>query len=349
MNRFRIGKKYIGDNEPCFIIAEAGINHNGSLNIAKKMILAAKRSGADAVKFQTFKAKEFINDPKETYSYKSQGKTVTESMLGMFKRYELSKKDFGAISSYCKKIGIIFFSTPQNISDLEILLDIGVPAIKVGSDDLTNIPLLESYAKKNLPIIISTGMSYLEEIKDAVKTIKKYNDKLAILHCISSYPARCEELNLSRISTLKAEFPDAIIGFSDHSAGITASICSVMLGAKIIEKHFTLDKFMRGPDHRFSMDPLELMSLVNGIRAMEKAIGVNEIYPSKNEMRMRKLCRRSLVAAKNIKKGKALEEKDLTTKRPGTGIMPKNMPSLIGKKTKKDIKKDEMICLKNLI
>jgi len=348
MKAFKIQNKVIGEGCPSFIIAEVGINHNGDLGIAKKMIRIAKASGADAVKFQTFKASEFINDSKKTYTYKSQGKIVKESMLGMFKRYEFGREDFRIIYDYCKKTGIIFFSTPQNVSDLKILLDIGVPLIKVGSDDLTNLPLLKFYAMQKLPIIISTGMSYFEEVKEAVDLIKKYNNRLAILHCISSYPAGYEELNLSRIGTLKSKFPDAIIGFSDHSAGIMPSICAVMLGAKIIEKHFTLNKNMKGPDHRFSMDPKELASMVDGIRAMEKAIGVAHIYPSKKEMKMRRLCRRSLVAATHIKKGKILEERDLAAKRPGTGILPKDMHLLIGRMAKKDIAQDKMISLKDV-
>lgn len=349
MKEFKIQKRIIGDNQPCFIVAEAGINHNGDLNIAKKMVNAAKECGADAIKFQTFKTEEFISDPKKMYSYKTHGKIIKESMYGMFKRYELSANDYRVISDYCRKMGMIFFSTPQNVSDLKMLLDIGVSVIKVGSDDLTNLPLLEAYSKQRLPIIISTGMSYLSEVEDAVGVIGKYNKKLAILHCVSSYPTKTEEINLSRINTLKSRFPDAIIGFSDHSAGITACIGAVVFGIKILEKHFTLDRNMKGPDHLFSMDPKELGDLVREVRNIEKAIGKSEIAPSKNEMKMRKLCRRSLVAARGIAKGEVLKAKDLFAKRPGTGILPKDIHLVIGKKTKNAIKRDSSIDLEDLI
>lgn len=349
MKKFRIEKRIVGDNQPCFIVAEAGINHNGDLDIAKKMVKFAKEFGADAIKFQTFKTEEFISDPKRLYSYKTRGKTIKESMYEMFKRCELSPDDYGVISDCCRKKGIIFFSTPQNVSDMEGLMGIGVPALKIGSDDLTNLPLLRSCAKQGLPIIISTGMSYLSEIEDAVDIIKKYNNKLAILHCVSSYPASHEEINLNRITTLKSRFPSAIIGFSDHSIGITACIGAVALGAKIIEKHFTLNKNVKGPDHAFSMDPRELAVLAREVRYIEEAMGSPEIFPSKNEIKMRKLCRRSLVAARDIAKDEILKEKDLFMKRPGTGVLPKDMHLVIGKRAKKSIWKDKIINFEDLI
>lgn len=348
MKKFKIGRRMVGGSEPCFIVAEAGINHNGDLDIAKKMIRLAKRCGADAVKFQTFRAEEIVSNPKEAYSYKTRGKIIKESMYKMFKRYEFNPDDYRIISDYCRKMNIIFFSTPQNISDLEILLDIGVPAIKVGSDDLVNLPLLEYYAQKKLPIIISTGMSYMSEIEDAVKGIKKYNDKLAILHCVSSYPAISEEINLISINTLRSRFPGAVIGFSDHSAGITACIGAAALGVKILEKHFTLSKSMKGPDHAFSMDPRELSALVRETRYIERAMGNSDAPLSKNEMKMRKLCRRSLVAARNIARGEILKKMDLFAKRPGTGVLPKDINLLIGRRTKRPIKKDDMINFRDL-
>ncbi len=197
--KIKIGKKSVSNDSPVFIIAEAGINHNGSMKIAKKMIDAAKDCGVDAIKFQTFKTDDFVSDKKEMYEYVSQGSVVKESMYEMFKRYEFQKKDFCEISKYCAKKNIIFFSTPQNESDLNVLLDIGIPVVKIGSDDLTNLPLLEKYAKVNLPVIISTGMAYVNEIDEAVRTIFSINKKLLILHCISSYPANPVELNLLNI------------------------------------------------------------------------------------------------------------------------------------------------------
>lgn len=348
MKTFRIGRSKVGEGCPCFIIAEAGINHNGSLDTAKKMIRAAKACGADAVKFQTFKAEEFISDPKEMYSYKTCGKIIRESMYDMFKRYEFSPKVYKVISDYCKKTGITFFSTPQNISDLKILLDIGIPAIKVGSDDLVNLPLIEYYARQGLPVIISTGMAYLKEVEDAVRIVRRHNARLAILHCVSSYPAGFEEMNLARIAVLKSKFPDAIIGFSDHSMGVQASTAAAALGAKIIEKHFTLNKNMKGPDHSFSMDPQELSDLVKAVRNIEKALGTPEISPSKKEQKMRIACYRSLVAARDIRAGERLKASDLFAKRPGTGMLARDINLLINRKTKRAVKKDHMISLKDL-
>lgn len=344
----QIGKRKIGENFPCFIIAEAGINHNGDLNIAKKMIDVAVESGVDAIKFQTFKAKEFVNNEKEIYEYESQGKKVKESMLKMFKRYEFNENDWRAISQYCKKRGIIFFSTPQNVSDLNLLLRIGVPAIKVGSDDLVNLPLQKQYSKKGLPMIISTGMAYLSEVDEAVRVIRDNNKKLAILHCVSSYPADFEELNLRGIETLKKAFPYCVIGFSDHSWGITAALTAVSLGAHILEKHFTLNRNMSGPDHRFSSDIEELKALVEQVRNVEKSLGASDIKPTINEMKMRNLAHRSLVASGDIRKGEKFTARNMTVKRPGTGLPPKFFDVVLGKKAAKTIKKNELITFKNI-
>jgi N-acetylneuraminate synthase/N,N'-diacetyllegionaminate synthase len=225
---------------------------------------------------------------------------------------------------------------------------LGVPAIKVGSDDLVNLPLLEKYAKKKLPMIISTGMAYESEIKDAVKTIERENNQIAILHCVSSYPADIEELNLSKINTLKEKYPNHIIGFSDHSQGTLAIKIAVAGGAKIIEKHFTLDNNMKGPDHRFSANPLELKNIVKEIREVEKALGKSKLEPTIKEIKMRKICHRSIVALKNITKDEILTEDNITVKRPGTGLPPKHIKDVIGKKAKKDIKKNELISLEGI-
>jgi N-acetylneuraminate synthase len=348
MPNIKIQDKIISEKSSTFIIAEAGINHNGDVKLAKKMIDAVKESGADAIKFQTFKAGEFVSDKKQVYEYISQGKKVKESMYEMFKRCELKERDYIEISEYCKKNKVIFFSTPQNMSDLDFLMTLGVPVIKVGSDDLTNLPLLADFASRGLPIMISTGMSYIDEIDEAVQTIKKRNNKLVIFHCISSYPAMPDELNLNNIITLKKRYPDCIIGFSDHSEGTYAAYAAVALGAKVYERHFTLDKDMAGPDHKFSANPQELKLIVKNIRDIEKALGGFEVKPTANEMHMRKLCRRSVVAAKDLKKWQVLTKAELTLKRPGTGIKPKELESLIGKKLKKDIRKDELIKLKHL-
>lgn len=345
MEKIKIDEnRCIGGNEACFIIAEAGINHNGDINIAKKMIDAAKESGVDAVKFQTFKAEEFISDKSETYTYKSQGKEITESMYEMFKRYEFKKEEWIEISEYCKKKDILFLSTPQNPSDLDFLLDIvDLPIIKVGADDLTNLDLMSYYASKGKPMIISAGMAYISEIEDAVETIRKQNnEKLMILHCISSYPAEAEEVNLKKMLTIAQAF-EVVVGFSDHTMGSTASIGAVTLGAKIIEKHFTLDKNMEGPDHWFSSDISELKELVDNIRYIESALGSSRVVPTNREIETRKIGRRSIVASKNLKKGHVIKAEDLDYKRPGTGLPVKFKKYLIGHKINCNIESNQLI------
>jgi len=343
-----IAGRKIGDKYSVFIIAEAGINHNGNVDIAKKMIDTAKNSGVDAIKFQTFKAEDFVSDEKQKYTYESRGKKVTESMLKMFERYEFNEQEWREIANYCKIKEIIFFSTPQNMPDLELLIKIGIPAIKVGSDDLVNLPLLENYSKKNLPMIISTGMAYESEIDEAIKTVEKNNKNIAILHCISTYPAEIKELNLAKITTLKQKYPNYIIGFSDHSQGILAAEISTALGAKIFEKHFTLDNNMEGPDHRFSANPIELKTIVEKIREVEKILGKSELGPTSEEIKMRKICHRSIVASKNITKNEILTQHNISLKRPGTGLPPKYFKEVLGKKAKKDIRKNELINLEEI-
>lgn len=341
--------RYIGGNAPCFIVAEIGINHNGDVNLAKKMIDAAKECGADAVKFQTFKVEGFISNPDETYTYLSQGKKITESMLEMFKKYEFSEKEWVEIFNYCKSKGMISFSTPQNPSDLDFLLRItDLPVIKVGSDDLTNLELLRYYASKNKPMIISTGMAFMREVEDAVNTIREAgNNDLAVLHCVSIYPTEATEINLRKMSTIEQAF-DVTVGFSDHTVGTMAATSAVALGAKIIEKHFTLDKNLPGPDHWFSADPEELRQLVQGIRYVEKAIGNSIVEPTPKEIEMRKIARRSIVAAKDIRKGEVITGGALSAKRPGTGLAPKLIKDILKKRAKVNIKKNELVTFEKI-
>jgi len=350
MHRIKItNNRYIGDDEPCFIVAEVGINHNGDVNSAKIMIDVAKKCGVDAVKFQTFKAEEFVSNPDETYTYKSQGREVTESMLEMFKRYEFSEREWKDIFSYCKNINIICFSTPQNPSDLDFLLKIDdLSIIKVGSDDLTNLELLKYYASKNKPMIISAGMAFISEIEDAVEIIREEgNNNLVVLHCISSYPTEAEEVNLRRMLTIRQAF-DVIVGFSDHTVGTIAATGAIALGAKVIEKHFTLDKNLPGPDHWFSSDPKELSLLVQVIRYTEKALGNYVIKPTSKEMKMRKIARRSIVAARDIKKGEIITPEALCVKRPGTGLPSKFINYILKKEAKINIKKNELITFEKI-
>ncbi|PIR92259.1 N-acetylneuraminate synthase [Candidatus Falkowbacteria bacterium CG10_big_fil_rev_8_21_14_0_10_44_15] len=348
-----IGNKKIGGREPVFIVAELGINHNGSLSLAKKMIKAAKQSGADAVKIQSFVTEDFVGDKKLKYTYRSRGKSVTESQYDMFKRNELTKKAQSDLFNYAKNINIIIFSTPQDNSFKTVNFlcgaQLNMPAIKVGSDDLTNLPMLSHYAKKKKPMIISTGMGTLSEIKDAVTTIKKEdNTKIIILKCTSLYPTQPQQANLAQIITLQKHFPDLIIGFSDHTSGSTAAVISVVLGAKVIEKHFTLDKNLPGPDHWFAADPTELFLLVRQVREAETMLGRTDFNLSKEELKMKKIARRSIMAAQDIAKGRVIAYEDLTCKRPGTGFSPKHLLRFVGKIAKCDYKKGYIFTKKDL-
>lgn len=349
MEKLKIGNRLIGTGEPVYIIAEIGINHNGDVQLAKQMIDVAIECGVDAVKFQIFKAEEFVSDPKTTYTYFSQGEKISESMLQMFKRYEFDEKEWTEVFNYCSDKKIDCFATPQNPSDLDFLLSIvDVPAIKVGSDDLTNLELLDYYARKGKPLIISAGMAYLSEIEDAINIIRQTgNNNFAILHCTSSYPTKDQDVHLKKMLTINQAF-DVIVGYSDHTIGSVAAIGAVVLDARIIEKHITLNKDLPGPDHWFSLNPYELKNYVQDLRFIERAMGSSIVKPTDEEINMRKLARRSIIASKNIKKGEVISRKCLDFKRPGTGLPPKFLSYVIGKRSTRDIKRNEQITFEQL-
>jgi len=332
-----------------FIIAEVGINHNGDINIAKQMVDAAKDCGVDCVKFQTFRADEFVSDPTQTYTYKSQGKDVTESMLEMFKRYEFNDSDWIEIIKYCKQKDIVFCSTAQNPSDLDYLFTMtDLPFIKVGSDDLTNLELMKYYASKQKPMIISAGMAYASEIEDAVRAIQEIgNNDITVLHCVSSYPTQSHEVNLKKIPTIKDVF-GVKVGFSDHTIGSSAAVGSVCFGATIIEKHFTLDNDMAGPDHWFSITPKKLKQYVDDIRFVEKSIGSSILKPTKKELDMREIARRKVVASKDLNINDIITHENIDFKRAKEGLNPKELKYILNNKLKNNIKKNESITLKDL-
>jgi N,N'-diacetyllegionaminate synthase len=252
----KIGNRELKTGGEPFIVAEVGINHNGELSKALEMIEVAKEAGVDAVKFQTFKASEFVSDAEQMFTYSSQGKQVTESMLAMFSRYELRIEDWAKIKEKCERENILFLSTPQNYSDLELLLKIGIPAIKVGSDDFTNIPLLKQYSTIGLPMIISSGMADLSEVFNALDAVNfSAGSPTILLICTSQYPTPIEDVNLLKLETLRSIFPRLTLGFSDHTQGFLAASLAVALGACFFEKHFTLDTNLPGPDHWFSENP----------------------------------------------------------------------------------------------
>jgi sialic acid synthase SpsE len=321
----QIGRHSVGPGQPPFVVAEVGINHNGELARALEMIHVAAKAGCDAVKFQTFKAAEFVNDPAQMFTYGSQGKEVTESMLAMFQRYELPASAWPVIKAECEQAGILFFSTPQNRSDLDLLLAVGVPAVKVGSDDFTNLPLLKSYAQTGLPLILSTGMSDLAEAHQALETVGAFDGyPLILLVCTSQYPTPPEDVNLARIATLRAAFPMIPIGFSDHTSGPLASSLATALGACFLEKHFTLSHDLPGPDHWFSEEPAGLADWVAGIRATHRMLGSPLVRPTPVERDNKREFQRRLVAARDIHAGETLTKAAITLRRVagGRGLPP---------------------------
>jgi len=326
----------------CFIIAEAGVNHNGDINIAKNLIDKACEAGVDAIKFQTFKPENLVTREASKAEYQK-NTTGDGNQFEMLKKLELSLKDHITIKEYCKKKDITFISTPFDFESVDLLEKVGVPLYKVSSGDLTNLPLLKYIANKNKPIILSTGMASLGEVEEAIETIfKTGNQSLILLHCTSNYPTAYENVNLCAMLTMKEAFK-LPIGYSDHTIGIEVPIAAVTLGAKVIEKHFTLDKTMPGPDHKASLEPYELKQMVNSIRNIEKAMGNGIKRCNKNEENNKFVSRKSVVAKYDIKKGEIITKDLLDYKRPENGLLPKFADYIIGNKAKVEIKKDEII------
>jgi len=339
MKKVKIGNKLVGEGEPCFIIAEAGINHNGELSLAKRLVDAAQEIGADAVKFQTFKAEELVSKKSPKAKHVEGEASVFEIIKGL----ELQKEDFQQISEYANNKGITFLSTPFGEESVDLLYDLGVPAFKAASENITNFPLLKYIAKKGLPIILSTGMTNLGEIEAALETIYSTgNTEVILLHCVASYPAPVEETNLRVLQTLKQAF-QVPVGFSDHTTSTIVPVAAVALGASVIEKHFTLDKNLPGPDHKASANPGEFRQIVTGVKELEEALGspIKKCTSSEEETKIP--FRRSIVARTRIPKGTKITEEMLSFKRPATGIPPKYLDSLIGKVTKQDIEIDEAL------
>ncbi len=327
----------------CFIIAEAGVNHNGSIELAKKLITAAAGAGADAVKFQTFKSEDLVSINAQKAEYQKHTTDSMESQLEMIKKFELSIKDHQELVAYAKNMKIMFLSTPFDERSVDLLIELGVPIIKIGSGEVTNHPFLRYVSGKGMPIILSTGMSTLEEVAEAVSVIRKAGCKdLVLLHCTSNYPARQEDCNLLAMKTMADEL-NLPVGYSDHTPGIVVSIAAAAMGACVIEKHFTLDKNLSGPDHKASLEPDELEEMVKSVRLVERALGSPVKAPVDAELEVRDVVRRSVVAKVDIPKGIVITEDMLAFKRPGIGFPPKNAKLLIGKTAKRIIYKDELI------
>jgi N,N'-diacetyllegionaminate synthase len=326
------------------IIAEAGVNHNGSLDLAKKLVDAAVEAGADYVKFQTYITENLVNDSahKADYQIKNTGKS--ESQFAMLKKLELSYETFDTLCLYCKERGINFLSTAFDFDSMAFLKG-KIDIYKIPSGEITNLPYLRKVADLNLPIVMSTGMSTLEEVQTALDILMENGVKkqdIIVLHCNTEYPTPMEDVNLKAMITMREKL-DVKVGYSDHSLGIEVPVAAVALGAKVVEKHFTLDKTMDGPDHRASLEPRELKDMVKAIRNIEKAMGSGEKVPSASEKKNIAIARKSIVAAKNIHKGERLTEDNLTVKRPGEGISPMRWDEIIGSIAKKDYLTDELI------
>ena len=344
MAKIKLNNQLIGHGCQPFIIAEAGINHNGEIENALKMIDVAKTAGADAIKFQTFEASGIVADSSLTYTYKSQGKEITESMFEMFKRCEFSKTEWIKIKQKCDETEILFLSTPENRSDLDLLLELGIPAIKVGSDDFTNIPLLKDYSTTGLPLIISCGMANLSEIQQTLKAIGSFENYPTILMLTTSeYPTIPMNVNLLKLKTLSKSFPNIPLGYSDHTQGILASSLAVAFGAKVFEKHFTLDKNLPGPDHWFSEDPEGLKNWVDSIRTATTMLGSEEVKPTEKEEKTKILARRSIVALCDIKQGESFDQNNIGLRRPGNGLSAIMIEEIFGKKSAKKISKGDLL------
>jgi sialic acid synthase SpsE len=344
MAEVKIGERLVGDGHPPFIVVEAGINHNGDLETAFAMIRLAREAGADVVKFQTFKAKEFVADHTLTYTYTSQGREITEPQIDMFKRHEFSPAQWRAIRDHCAQEGITFLSTAQNPGDLELLLDLGMEAIKVGSDDFTNLPLLRHYRATGLPLILSCGMADMDEVRRSLSVVgAEAGHPTILMLCTSLYPTPPEEVNMRKLTTLNAAFPTVVKGFSDHTQGPTAASLAVGFGAQAFEKHFTLDHGLPGPDHWFSEGPDGIGLWIDAIHVAHQMLGQAELRPSAAELDMRITARRSIVAIADIAEGDRLGEGNIGLRRPGNGLPPAFLDEVLGRRARRPIAKGRLI------
>ncbi|MGY5850481.1 N-acetylneuraminate synthase [Salegentibacter sp. F14] len=328
------------------IIAEAGVNHNGNIETAKELIDKASNAGADFVKFQTFKASGLVTKSAERAEYQNSNTENNDSQYEMLKKLELSEEAHNILIEYCRSKGIKFLSTGFDLDTLEFLNNLNIELFKIPSGEITNLPYLRKIASFNKPVVMSTGMASMEEVAEAFNVLvneglKKEN--ITIVHCNTEYPTPMEDVNLKAMNTIGEEL-GVKIGYSDHTLGIEVPIAAVALGAKVIEKHFTLNRNLPGPDHRASLEPDELKLMVEFIRNIEKAISGNgKKEPSKSEMKNKDIARKSIIASKEIKKGDKFNEDNLTVKRPGNGISPMEWDNVLGQTANRDFKEDELI------
>lgn len=327
-----------------YIIAEAGVNHNGNIDLAKELITKGAEAGVDAVKFQTFKAETLVTKiaKKADYQIENTGNSE-DSQYEMIKKLELDYEIHEELKAFAESKGVEFLSSAFDLDSIDLLDELGMRFFKVPSGEITNYPYLKKVAQKGKPVVLSTGMSNLGDIEKALEVLEDNGaKKITVLHCNTEYPTPMEDVNLLAMNTIQNAF-NVEIGYSDHTLGIEVPISAVALGARIIEKHFTLDKTMEGPDHRASLEPDELKTMVSSIRNIEKALGDGVKKPTRSEMKNIPIARKSIVAKTNIQKGEAFTDENLTVKRPGEGINPMEWNNIIGKKAVKDYKEDELI------
>ena len=325
-----------------YIIAEAGVNHNGSLELAFRMVDAAKRAGVDCIKFQTFKSEKLVSHNAQKADYQKSS-TGDGSQIDMLKKLELSYDEFLELKTYCDKMDICFLSTPFDFESIEFLNSIDMPFWKIPSGEVTNLPYLVALARTGKPVVMSTGMCNIEEIEAAIKVLRDNGTKeIKLLHCNTEYPTPFEDVNLRAMQTMRDQF-EVEVGYSDHTRGIEVPIAAVALGATVIEKHFTLDRNMEGPDHKASLEPDELAAMVASIRNIEKALGSRDKTPTPSEIKNKAVARKSIVAKFDIKAGEKFTEENITVKRPGTGISPMRWYDILGNSAIRDFHEDELI------
>jgi N-acetylneuraminate synthase/N,N'-diacetyllegionaminate synthase len=343
MNEVEIAGRKVGPGHPCFVIAEAGVNHNGYLELAKKLVDVAVQAGADAIKFQTFKAERVVSAAAPKAEYQLQSTERSESQLEMLRRLELSAEGHHMLQAYCQERGLLFMSTPFDEESADLLEELAVPVFKIGSGEVTSLPFLEYIGRKGKPIILSTGMSNLSEVDEAVRVIRRAGCRqLVLLHCVSNYPADPSDANLRAMHTMAMAF-QVPVGYSDHTLGIEVPLAAAALGACVIEKHFTLDRNLPGPDHRASLEPVELGAMVAGIRTVELALGHGEKQPALSEAGNRRVVRRSLAAACDIREGTVLSPEMLTQLRPATGISPALVEHVVGRRARRPLGSGELV------
>ncbi len=350
MSKFsiQIGSHTVDSRSPCFVIAEAGVNHNGSLDAALKLVDAAADAGASAVKFQTFEASKLVTKHAQKADYQKQNTGNNDSQFEMLKQLELSYEQHREIAGHCKRRDIEFLSTPFDEQSADFLNELGISAFKIPSGEVTNIPFLKHVAQFGKPLIVSTGMCRLGEVETAVETLESVGCKrFVLLHCVSNYPAEPKDTNLRAMHTMATAF-NVPVGYSDHTLGFEASLAAVALGACVVEKHFTLDRTLPGPDHAASMEPQELCQLMSSIRIVQQCLGTGRKAPAASELSTAAVARRSLVAAIDLPEGTVLHENHIAIKRPGNGLPPAMRPHLLNRRLRRSIEAGTLLSLEDI-